>query len=69
MCIFVVLKIFDTNTFYMPIHLISIVDNISGKCKSTKSVLALMMEFGANVGTRVPIGDVDMVYFFVKIIN
>ena len=34
---------------------------------SCNGIPALMMEFGANVGTRVPIGDVDMVYFFVKV--
>jgi hypothetical protein len=32
----------------MPIHLISIVDNISGKCKSTKSVLARIIELGIS---------------------
>jgi hypothetical protein len=32
----------------MPIHRISIVDNISGKCKSTKSNLALWIELGIS---------------------
>jgi hypothetical protein len=36
---------------------------------SDNGMPALMMAFGANVGTRVPIGDVDMVFFFVKVIN
>jgi hypothetical protein len=31
---------------------------------SDNGIPALMMEFGANVGTRVPIGDVDMVCIF-----
>lgn len=33
---------------------------------SCNGIPALMMEFGANVGTRVPIGDVDIVCFFCK---
>jgi hypothetical protein len=33
---------------------------------SINGIPALMMEFGDSAGTRVPIGDIDMVYFFCK---
>lgn len=36
---------------------------------SDNGIPALIIEFGDSVETRVPIGDVDMVYFFVKVIN
>jgi hypothetical protein len=37
------LKILNMYRIDMPVHLKIIVDNISGKCKSTKLLLALIM--------------------------